>query len=89
MEGQWRVVVASSDLEHRQRIVEMLNGQGIEPFCGSTIAQCRELLAKDDVGLVFCDRDLTDGSYRDLLAVAACKSTRGRVRVVLMSSSII
>jgi DNA-binding NtrC family response regulator len=43
-------------------------------------------LAKEKVGLVFCDRNLADGDYRDLLVAAACRSTKGKVKVVLMSS---
>jgi DNA-binding NtrC family response regulator len=45
-------------------------------------------LAQENVGLVFCDPHLRDGGYRDLLAAAAYKSTRGKVRVMLMSSVI-
>lgn len=81
-----QILVASSDLENVQRVAEILHKQGLDPICTSTIGQCREILAQENIGLVFCDRDLRDGGYRDLLAAAACKSTRGKVRVVLISS---
>lgn len=80
------ILVASSDLENARWVAEILHKQGLDFICTSTISQCREILAQDSVGLVFCDRDLRDGGYRDLLAAAACKSTRGKVRVVLISS---
>ena len=86
MHRLWQILVASSDLENLQRISGILNKHGLDPICASTIGQCREILAQANVGFVFCDRDLRDGGYRDLLAAAAYKSTRGKVRVVLMSS---
>jgi DNA-binding NtrC family response regulator len=86
MHSLWQILVASSDLENLQRVSEILNKHGLDPICTSTISQCREIMAQENVGLVFCDRDLRDGGYRDLLAAAAYESTRGRVRVVLISS---
>jgi DNA-binding NtrC family response regulator len=88
MNRQWQIVVASSDLERRRRVTEILGKLGLDPICSSTIAQCREILAQDMSGLIFCDRSLVDGGYRDLLAAADCRSTRGKVRIVLMSSAI-
>jgi len=89
MNGQWQIVVASSDLESRRRVTEILRKQGLDSLCSSTIAQCREILAQDMSGLIFCDRSLADGGYRDLLAAADCRSPRGKlVRIVLMSSAV-
>src|SRR5580704_8494136 len=88
MDCHWDILVTCSNLESQQRIVGILNRQGLDPIRTSSIGQSREILAQDNVGLVFCDRNLKDGSYRDLLTAAACRSTRGRVRIVLMSSAI-
>lgn len=89
MNRQWQIVVASSDLESRRRVMEILRKQGLDCIGSSTIAQCREILAQDVSGLIFCDRSLADGGYRDLLAASDCRSTRGKlVRIVLMSSAV-
>jgi DNA-binding NtrC family response regulator len=87
MNLDWRIVVASSDSERLRNLRGALTRQDIEPICSSTVAQCRQVLAKEKVGLVFCDRNLSDGDYRDLLVAAACRSTKGKVKVVLMSPS--
>jgi DNA-binding NtrC family response regulator len=85
MNLDWRIVVASSDSERLRNLRGALTRQDIDPICSSTVAQCRQVLSKEKVGLVFCDRKLADGDYRDLLVAAACRSTKGKVKVVLMS----
>jgi DNA-binding NtrC family response regulator len=79
-----QVAVASSDLENRHRISLTLNDLGHEPYCASTIAQCREIFNENQIGLIFSDYQFTDGDYRDLLAIAE----RRRGRVVLVTRSI-
>lgn len=88
MDMIWQVLVASSDLERRQRIAEMLEKQDLDPICASTMGECREILAHHNVKLAFCDRNFTDGDYRDLLGVAACKSPKEKVQIVLISSAV-
>jgi DNA-binding NtrC family response regulator len=88
MKNHWQFVVASSDLESRRRVAEILGKHGLDPICSSSVAQCREILAQDMSGMIFCDRSLVDGGYRDLVAAADCGPTRGKVRIVLMSSAI-
>src|ERR1700722_6443732 len=88
MDNRLQIVVVSSDLESRQRVVEMLHRQGLDPICSSTVDQCREILAQDNVVLAFCDRNLLDGDYRDVLTAATCASRKSKARIVLMSSVI-
>lgn len=78
------VVVASSNLEKRQDVAGMLFRLGIDPICVSSVAQCRELNGHNNVGLVFCDRNLKDGDYRDVLSATAA-STPQRPKVVMMA----
>jgi DNA-binding NtrC family response regulator len=66
----WQVVVASSDLENRRTLVSILVRLGLDPFCVSSVGQCREILAKEIVGLIFSDPYLHDGEYRDILAAS-------------------
>ena len=76
-----QIVVASQDVETRRSLATMLARLGFEPICISTVSECQATLAKENVGLVFCDRDLADGNYRDILA--ASHSTRRQPSVVL------
>jgi DNA-binding NtrC family response regulator len=86
MNCQCQVVVASSDLEARRMVAEILEKQGVDPIGCSTIGECREVFERSDASLVFCGRSLADGGYQDLLA--ACGSARRNVRVVLITSAI-
>jgi DNA-binding NtrC family response regulator len=76
-----QIVVASADLESRRSLATILTRLGLDPICNSTVRECRVMLAKEYVGLVFCDRDLADGDYRDILA--ASRSTKRQPSVVL------
>ena len=85
MNSNWQIMVASSDLENRRSLVSILDRQGIGTFCASNVSQCREILDRQDVGLVFCDRSFADGDYRDVLSAAANQKPGAKARVVLLS----
>jgi DNA-binding NtrC family response regulator len=80
----WQIMIASSNLERLRHVESLLARQNVDSVCSSTIGQCREILSKGNIGLVFSDRNLSDGDYRDLLAAVSRRSTKGHVRVVLM-----
>jgi DNA-binding NtrC family response regulator len=82
----WQIMVASSDLENRRNLMSTLDRQGLGAFCASNVSQCREILGKQNVGLVFCDRSFADGDYRDVLTAAASAAASARTRVVLLST---
>jgi CheY-like chemotaxis protein len=86
MDMIWQVLVASSDLERRQRIAEIIEKQGLDTICASTVGQCCEILTHNNVRLAFCDQDFADGDYRDLLALAGRRSPKEKVPIVLISS---
>jgi DNA-binding NtrC family response regulator len=88
MDHEWKIIVASSDLETRQLVLQILHRLGVDAIGASTVTECRQILVQDTVGLVFCDHDLNDGGYRDVLAAADCKSARSKLLFVLMSSII-
>ena len=81
----WHIVVASPDMESRRSLATILTRLGLDPICTSTVSECRAMLAKENVGLVFCDRDLADGNYRDILA--ASRATKRQPPVVLTGHS--
>jgi len=78
-----QIVVASSDLENRRALTSILTRQGFDPISISSFAECRELIEKEAVGLLFCDQHLADGDYRDVLN--ASRTSTGRVHVVVIS----
>jgi DNA-binding NtrC family response regulator len=66
----WPILVASADLECRRMLISALHRDGLDPICASTVGECREIVTREErIGLVFCDRHLADGDYRDVLNV--------------------
>jgi DNA-binding NtrC family response regulator len=63
------ILVVSSELKNRYALRGVLDRENQRVICASTVSECKELLACQDIGLVFCDRALTDGTYRDVLVI--------------------
>ena len=80
------ILILSSDLKARVDLARILDRFGSASITASTVNKCREILVKENVGLVFCDRDLADGDYRDVVALTACKFAKAKARVVLTYS---
>ena len=80
--GEWEVMIASSDLENRRKLAQILEFWGLEPICSHSIGQAREILSRGSVRLVFCEDSLRDGSFRELLDAAKASSPRIRVIVI-------
>jgi DNA-binding NtrC family response regulator len=81
----WEVVVVSSNLENRQDVAGILFRLGIDPICLSTVDQCRNLRSRKDIGLVFCDRHVKDGDYRDILSAVSLCQAQSTAKVVMMA----
>ena len=81
MTSPFEIVVVSSDSNQRRDLSDILVRQGLDPICLSTLRECHEIFAQKSVGLVFCDRQVTDGSYEDLLAVYRRENWKPRVVV--------
>lgn len=75
------ILVASSDLESRQALNNILVEEGYETICTSRVLECLEVLAQQSVALVFCERHLLDGTYRDLLRGSSPLNQKMRVVV--------
>jgi DNA-binding NtrC family response regulator len=86
MLDQYPVMVVSSDLESRRNIARMLTDQGFEPASAASVSECREILETHEIRVIFCDRDLQDGDYHDVLATALYAQHREKAHVVLMSA---
>lgn len=79
----WEVLVVSSNVEGRRALAAMLRQENIDPICAGTVRECQSILLKETVGLVFCDAELSDGTYRDL--IRASRAMKSRARVVVTS----
>jgi hypothetical protein len=47
-------------------MVNIFAKQGLDPIVASSVAECQQSMAQENVGLIFCARSLADGNYRDL-----------------------
>jgi DNA-binding NtrC family response regulator len=83
MNTPWQILVVSSDLESRRALMQVLTRLGLDPISASNASEAKETLQQDKAGLVFCDRHLADGSYREILNIA--RSSPDKVRVVVTS----
>jgi DNA-binding NtrC family response regulator len=75
----WQIVIASADVEDRRAMVIILAKQGLDPIVAASVAECRESMDQENVGLIFCARSLADGDYRDLLLAAQVAKRRTRI----------
>jgi DNA-binding NtrC family response regulator len=69
----WDTVVAISDSEDRRSLAKILGQLGIDAMCVGTFSQCRELLDKGEVGLVFSSEYFPDGDFRALLTASQAR----------------
>jgi DNA-binding NtrC family response regulator len=83
MPTSWNILVASARLENRRALIRVLDGLPVNVIASSTLSQARDVLAKQEIHLVFCDDCLPGGTYRDLLSVP----TVGKPRFVVTAES--
>jgi DNA-binding NtrC family response regulator len=70
-----RILILSSELHNRLALADILNREHWETICASTVNEFQEVLERRNVTLVFCDRQLSDGTYRDVLQTMRSLST--------------
>jgi DNA-binding NtrC family response regulator len=83
METTPQILVVSSELEHRRALNDILRQEGYETICASRVSECQQALQTQNVSLIFCDRRLSDGNYRDV--VAATRASFRHIRVIVTS----
>jgi DNA-binding NtrC family response regulator len=83
MEAAPQILIVSPELEHRRALNEILRKEGHETICASRVSECQEALQTQNVSLIFCDRRLSDGNYRDV--VEASRAARRHARVIVTS----
>lgn len=77
------ILVVASEIGNRNSLRDILDREGLKTICASAVGECEAVLADQSIDLVFCDRGLADGTYRDILAMTRSKSPR--VRLVVTS----
>ena len=83
MEATPQILVVSSELENRRALNAILHKEGHDTISASRVSECLEALQTQNVSLIFCDRRLSDGNYRDV--VAAARDSHPNARVVVTS----
>jgi two-component system, NtrC family, response regulator HydG len=83
MEATPQILIVSSELEHRRALNDILRREGYDTTCASRVSECQEALQTQNVSLIFCDRRISDGNYRDVVALT--RASNQRIRVVVTS----
>ena len=86
MISEFGIVVASSESANRLHLGTILMKLGADPICVSTLRDCHESILRKNIGLVFCDSRLEDGTYTDLLSAYRRKQHKPRVVVTSVSA---
>lgn len=81
----WEVAVVSPNLENRQDVAGMLLRLGIEAVCVPGVDQFRDVARHESLGLVFCDRLVKGGDYRDVLSAVLSAQPKNDAKVVMMA----
>ena len=82
MTAQTDVLIASADLQTCRTLASILSQWGLQPIFCSTMSKAKAILAQKPVPLVFCEDQLTDGSFRDLLHARTFAQLKARVAVI-------
>lgn len=83
MDKPIQILVVSSEFTNRDVLKDIINREGWKMFCAATVRECREILANENIDLVFSDRGLADGTYRDVLVII--RLLRLHIRMIVTS----
>lgn len=67
LQNQLTIVVVSANLESRRAVTKVLEALSVHVIPCSTLAQTEQVLSFQRPNLIFCDEQLPDGGYADLL----------------------
>jgi len=65
----YQILIVSDDPDNCMALTIILEREGWDTVCTSSVSGCRELLSFGSFDLAFCDRRLPDGCYLDVLAI--------------------
>jgi DNA-binding NtrC family response regulator len=78
------VLIVCSDAAKGRVIEETIRGWSLDTVVCCSLQEARTLMSEQDMALVFCDENLEDGTYGDLLTVMA--HTTRKIPIVIMIS---
>ena len=78
-----KILVAGSDPEKRRALVDILAESGLEPMVASDIEEVRNILARKQLHIIFCEHNLSGGGFQEILRIA--RQMRSMVEVVVSS----
>lgn len=78
-----KILLALSDSAGQRSLAGALESEPLDIIFTPTLRETREILAKEQVAVVFCQCELEDGSFRDILASG--ERVRSGVPVVVCS----
>lgn len=81
MEAKMQVMIGSPDLAIWERFTNLLESKDLSLVRFQSIEQACQALAQENVLLIFCENQLVDGTYEDLLTAA--KSVKSQARIVV------
>jgi len=81
MEGKMQVMIGSPDLGIWERFTNLAEAGDLSLVRFQSIEQACQALEQDNVLLIFCENQLADGTYEDLLTAA--KSVKSQARIVV------
>lgn len=76
-----KILVALADLDCKNALVAGLRFTGLEPIFTSTFCETRDVLSREAIAVVFCQPELEDGSFRDI--IESHETSRRNVPVVV------
>jgi DNA-binding NtrC family response regulator len=83
MQIRWEAIILSNDLEWRRALASTLDANGIDFAYAASVQDCKEIVARECVGLIFWDSHLADGTYQELLK--SIRRLDHRVKIVVVS----
>ena len=65
----YQILIVSDDPDNCMALTIILEREGWDTICTSSVSGCRAVLSLGSFDLAFCDRRLPDGNYLDVLAI--------------------
>ena len=78
-----QILVVSSEFTNCDVLKDIINREGWKMVCAATVRESSEVLANENIDLVFSDRCLADGTYRDVLVIM--RLLRRYIRMIVTS----
>ena len=76
-----KILILSSNQNRSANLSDILKKQEVDPIFAITVKQYRDILSKQALDLVFCDPQLPDGDYKDVINAARLAGSLARIVV--------